>query len=207
MTHTLHRSGSNESLKNDFVIMAMTAKGFNEEGSVPKLKEYFRIILKHNPVNYGEVMAGNRITMSDDKIIESFNLSSVPHGVFSDAKQVEDVLRDIKKANLGLSIVVSGILSEVETCCKNTGLRPHTIENSLGIWGKKIKLPGTKINEITSMCGHGMISAHLVEREIKKVKIKEKTPEEAVDVLCRCCRCSVFNQERAAVLIKEIVGE
>jgi hypothetical protein len=207
MTHTLHRLGSLETLQKDFVVMAMTAKGFNEEGSIPKLKEYFKIILKHKPVNYGEVMAGSRSITSVSKIMDSFNISSVPHGVFTTAKQVEDVLKDLKKADLGLSIVVSGVRSEVEKCCRNAGLRAHTVEHSLGIWGKKQKLSQTKILEITNMCGHSMISTRLAEREIDEVKAKKKTPEEAVEVLSCCCRCSVFNPERAAGLIKGMVDE
>lgn len=207
MTHTLHRLGSLETLEKDFVVMAMTAKGFNEEGSIPKLREYFEIILKHKPVNYGEVMAGSRSIASVSQIMDSFNISSVPHGVFTTAKQVEDVLKDLKKADLGLSIVVSGVLSEVEKCCRNAGLRPHTLEHSLGIWGKKEKLPQTKILEITNMCGHSMISPRLAEREIGEVSSKKKKPEEAVEVLTRCCRCSIFNPERAVILVKEMVGE
>jgi hypothetical protein len=194
-------------LRKDFVIMAMTAKGFNDEESVPKLKEYFKIILKHKPINYGEVMAGNRSITSDLKIMDSFNLSSVPHGVFTDPKQVDGVLKDLREADLGLSIVVSGVLSEVEKCCEKVGLVPHTVENSLGFWGKTNRLPDMKILEISNMCGHAMISTNLVEREINEVKSKKKTPEEAVELMNRCCRCSIFNTERAAVLIAAIASE
>lgn len=37
MSHTLHRSGSEESLRHDFTILAMGAKGYNREGCASKL--------------------------------------------------------------------------------------------------------------------------------------------------------------------------
>ena len=51
MTHTLHRSGTVESLKNDYVILVMPAQGFNNEGAAPKMRGVLEIILNHNPVS------------------------------------------------------------------------------------------------------------------------------------------------------------
>ncbi len=59
MTNTLHRQGTVENLKNDYVIFAYTAKGVNREGSAPKLREFLRICLKYNPVNIGNSHQGN----------------------------------------------------------------------------------------------------------------------------------------------------
>jgi hypothetical protein len=36
MTHSLHRAGSKEDLRKDFVIMSMPAKGINDVGSGKK---------------------------------------------------------------------------------------------------------------------------------------------------------------------------
>ncbi len=59
MTNTLHRQGSAESLRNDYVIFAHTAKGITREGSAPKLREFMRICLKYHPVNMGDGKQGN----------------------------------------------------------------------------------------------------------------------------------------------------
>ena len=99
MTHTLHRYGSYGSLKNDFVFLTMAATDINKNGSVPKMQKFFEIILKHDPVNYGEVMQGNRSITSAEKILNSFNPSSVPHGVFTSVKKVREVLQDLKEAD------------------------------------------------------------------------------------------------------------
>jgi hypothetical protein len=59
MTNTLHRQGTLENLKNDYVIFAYTAKGINREGSAPKLQQFLRICLKYDPVNIGNSRQGN----------------------------------------------------------------------------------------------------------------------------------------------------
>ncbi len=59
MTNTLHRQGSAESLKNDYIIFAHTAKGITRGGSAPKLREFMRICLKYRPANIGDSRQGN----------------------------------------------------------------------------------------------------------------------------------------------------
>ncbi len=60
MTHTLHRRGDRQSLDGDYVVFTMSAKGFNESGSAAKMREFLSILLQHNPVNYGDMVTGNR---------------------------------------------------------------------------------------------------------------------------------------------------
>ena len=42
MTNTLHRYGSREGLRNDYVVFALPCRGRNDKGSVPKLREFLR---------------------------------------------------------------------------------------------------------------------------------------------------------------------
>ena len=60
----------------------------------------------------------------------------------------------VEKMNIGSSVVVSGLFSEVDDCSKMIGIRPHTVEFSLGIFGKKALLPNKELLQITTMCGH-----------------------------------------------------
>jgi len=45
MTNTLHRRGTIESLKNDYILFAHTARKINDAGSAPKIQEFMRICL------------------------------------------------------------------------------------------------------------------------------------------------------------------
>ena len=207
MTHTLHRRGSPESLQKDFVILVMTAKGINETNSVPKIKKFFEIILQHDPINFGEVMQGNRNITTSENILNSLNLSSVPHGVFNNPETVKNVLCELKEANIGLSVVVSGDMEIVNKCCKDANLEAHTIEYSLGIWGDNKKMPPADILQISTMCGHSMVSINLVKNLLNQVKKNKKTVEEAAKILSKPCRCGVFNPDRAADLLVSMLSK
>ena len=53
MTNTLHRQGSEEDLKGDYVIFVSLARDITRDGSAPKIHEFLRICQKHGPVNIG----------------------------------------------------------------------------------------------------------------------------------------------------------
>ena len=59
MTHTLHRSGNYENLTNDYVIFAIAAQTVNAKGKAPQFKQFADIVLKYNPVNFGDMKTGN----------------------------------------------------------------------------------------------------------------------------------------------------
>jgi len=111
-----------------------------------------------------------------------------------------------KEADLGLSVVVSGILDPVNECCQKAGLKRHTVEFSLGIWGKTEKLPSNDILEITTMCGHAMVSAKLVESMVGDIKKGIKSPHDAAKELTSHCCCGVFNPARATKLLAAMAG-
>ena len=106
----------------------------------------------------------------------------------------------------GISIVVSGIFDEVFAVCKEVGIIPHTVNMSLGTWGKKELLPEAPILEICTMCGHAMISANLVKSLISRVKKGAISPEDAAVEMGKQCTCNVFNTVRAAELVRKAVA-
>ena len=59
MTHTLHRAGCVENLKNDWVILCMPSKDVNHVGSAPKLKRFFELSEKNHCVTMGDCRSGN----------------------------------------------------------------------------------------------------------------------------------------------------
>jgi len=206
MSHTLHRRGSEEELKKDFVVFAMPSSGLNSEGSKPKLDKVFQILLSHNPVNIGDSKGGSRFSLGSDQAVEEIIVENeLVHGVFTSREQVIAVLKDLKEADLGLSVTVSGLMHETEHCCSEAGLTPHTVVQSLGVIGHTERLPDEKVMRIATMCGHGLVSFNLIMDLAEKVKKRRMTPEKAGELLAKPCICGVFNPERAANIIREFL--
>jgi hypothetical protein len=112
----------------------------------------------------------------------------------------------MKTAEIGFSVIISGLIDEVLDACKQTELTPHTINLSLGVWGKKELLAKQSILEVTTMCGHHMISPGIVEKSISDVKRHAKSAEKAANNLAGLCPCGVFNPDRAQRLIQQQAG-
>ncbi|MBO8138309.1 MAG: hypothetical protein H0Z40_09290 [Desulfotomaculum sp.] len=206
MTHTLHRYGTAESLENDYVIFAIAAQTVNAKGKAPVFGEFFNIVEKYNYVFCGDMKTGNKYTVGLESIREGFRDNSIVHAVFTEKEEVAKVLKELAEADLGLSIVVSGILDHVDECCRKAGIKRHTVEYSLGIHGKTEKLPQEdELLAINTMCGHGMIAFNLIRHMVDKIKAGKKTPEQAAKELASQCHCGVVNPTRAAELLKELV--
>jgi len=198
MTHTLHRRGTRESLSEDYTIMMLQSVGINDEGHIPKIQEFLRIVLRHNPKNIGSVTMGGMIDKPEEVIA---NANKIGHAVFDNKEDLTAVLKELKKADLGISVTVGGIFENVDDCLEKAGLKHHTANFSLGIWGKTEKLPSNDVLEVTTMCGHALIASNLVKAMVKEIKAGTKTPEEAAKVLMPQCACGVFNPARAARLL------
>jgi hypothetical protein len=205
VSHTLHRRGTQKNLERDFVLFAMSAKGVNEVGSGSKLKRFLEILQEHNPVNLGDMKTGNRFITSCENITNSAKDTSIVHGVFASREDLILALKAIKEADLGISVIVSGLLDDVHDCCRSAGLPPHTCETSLGVWGDKDRLPDEDILRFTTMCGHGQVAFNLVAKIIEDVKTGKRTMEEGAKELARPCQCGVFNPVRAAAMLEEIL--
>lgn len=205
MTHTLHRRGSEDSLSEDFIIFSMTAKGFNEKNSGGALTEFLRILSKYPKVNMGDMKTGGMYLVDEEQIIENVQDTSIVHAVFQDKKDVIQAVKELKEANLGVSITVTGIVDEVGGICKEAGIDRHTVEYSVGIRGKLSKLPEDELLEITTMCGHGMVCQNLARQMLLDVKRGRRTAEEAGQYLATPCVCGVFNAKRAQRLLEELV--
>jgi len=205
MTHSLHRCGSAESLSEDYVMLCLPAIGVNDENHEPKLQEFLRIALRHAPVNIGAISTGNMFTHGKEAVVDSAH--GIVHAVFVNQDQVIEVLKELDEAGLGMSVVVSGIFEKVDACLEKAGLKHHTANFSLGIWGKTEKLPRNDILAVTTMCGHAMISANLVKSMVDDIKAGRKTAEEAAEVLARGCACGIFNPHRASTLLAAMAKE
>jgi hypothetical protein len=205
MTHTLHRRGDQESLTCDYIVFTMSAKKFNEEDSADKMRAFLKILLDHHPINFGDMQTGNRYVKTQEEILDHIQSTSIVHGVFTDSETVIEVLKELKAAELGMSVIVTGIHESTENCCREGGLQKHTVEHSMGIFGQFQKLPADDFLQLTTMCGHGMVPANLVERVIVEIKKGKKTLQEGALSLTRPCVCGIYNPVRAERLLRKLV--
>jgi len=206
MTNTLHRQGTSESLKNDYVIFAHSAEGITREGSAPKLQEFMKICLKYDPVNIGDGKQGNihQDNIDIQRLISNQGDGAGAAAVFTDLNTLQKVIEELIKADLGISINISGLLDGVQQCCRNAGIERHSLEHSLGFWDAKDRLPEREILEFNTMCGHGMVSFNLIRKMIEYVKLRRLTPKKAAKIMAKCCECGVFNPLRAEMLLEKI---
>lgn len=202
MTHTLHRMGSRGSLGGDFILLFMPSKDINHFGAPPKLQQAIRICLKHGAIKIGDCRLGNQYFQGGiEKMLENIQDRSVVHAVFSDAEKVAAALTELKEADLGMSVVVSGLFERVRECCMKAGLAPHTVNDSAGRWGRTERLPSEEILSVNTMCGHGMVTVKLIEDTLAKVVRGELTAQRGAERLFEPCMCGIFNTDRAALLL------
>ncbi len=229
MTHTNHRRGSRESLTKDFVILSMIEPTSEAQRTYRgplegRVKRFLEICGGHGPVAITARAGGRRLRYlkgwtreMDSGIHQASTLEEVigceeieggvGHAVYTDREAVVEVLRKLREEDLGLSIVVSGVFEEVFEACRRAGLKPHTVNMSLGTWGRMELLPDEPILELCTMCGHAMISRRLAEKMIERVGSGALTPEAAAVELGKQCTCNIFNTVRAAEIIKRTVAE
>ena len=125
--------------------------------------------------------------------------------VFTDLETLRKVVEELIQADLRISINISGLLDEVQTCCRKVGIERHSVEHSLGVWGAKDRLPEREIMEVNTLCGHGMVSFNLIRKMVEYVRLRRLTPKEAANIMARCCECGVFNPVRAEKLLGKMV--
>ncbi len=183
MTNTLHRQGTKEDLKGDYIIFASPSKGKDKERSAARMNEFLQICLRHNPV--ATKTGAGRVS-----------------ALFVGIDELSLVVKELVRADLGLSIVVSGLTDEVHQCCRSAGIERHSVEHSLGVWGARDRLPERSTVELNTMCGHGLVSFNLIRKMIEYVKLRRLTPKKASAIMAKCCECGAFNPVRAEALLE-----
>jgi hypothetical protein len=219
MTNTLHRYGDAESFYDDYLIFASPSSGRNDKGSVPKLKAFLEMALPFNPVNIGDPVHGGSLRPSRDlttianwsrdmkpdfrAVIDGINEPASVVAIFDNGESAAKFLKTVVEADLGLSVNISTSVEGAEQCCKFAGIARHSVGYSLGFEGAIEKLPNTQLLKLTTMCGHGMISASLAKKMIDWMKEGRRTSDEAVTYMTRFCSCGVFNPVRAKRILED----
>jgi hypothetical protein len=219
MTNTLHRYGNAESFFDDYVVFAIPSKGKNDQGSVPKLKQFLEMALPFKPVNMGDAIHGGALRPCRDMqptshwkrdmtpdfraVIDGVDAPTTVAAVFDNRPAAEDFIKTVKAADLGLCVNISTSIEGAEQCCHMADQPRHSVGYSLGFQGKTEKLPNTQVLMLTTMCGHGMIGTNLAHKMIDWVKEGRRTPEQAVTYMARFCSCGVYNPSRAKRILEE----
>ncbi len=223
MTHTHHRRGTRESLAKDFVVLAMidpavTAQHAYRGALQGRVQQFLEICGRHHPVALGARTPTRRLrylqgwdaTMDSGihraarlaDITTCEDIEGIGHAVYTDKTDVIGVLKELRVADLGFSIVVSGVFEEVFDACQQVGLEPHTVNMSLETWGRTERLPKSPILELCTMCGHAMIAPTLAAALLDRVRRGATTPEAAAVELGKQCTCNIFNTARAAEIFR-----
>jgi hypothetical protein len=221
MTNTLHRFGNAESFEDDYIVIAIPAKGVEGQGdSLPHLKRFLELALEYGPANLGDGMNGgafrptrhrhalqhfmSRPTKADfQAVIDGITKPTTFAAIFDKREAAESFVRRLAEENLGLSINVSSSVSNGLGCCKSAGLVRHSVGYSLGFEGMSDNIPNRHVVMLATMCGHGMISQALAKKMIDFVKEDRRTPDEAIAALGRFCSCGIFNPTRARRIIED----
>ena len=228
MTHSLHREGSPDSLERDYVLFVYPSKGFNYKGSAPKVRHLAELIHQSGPVNIMAKTRRRKIAggaKPEDALegimVEGTNAYCVynsrdmlpidtiqfdgtrVYSVFNNREKLKEALRRIKKADEGISVVISGNIDRVREIAAEIGIDPHMVNLSLGIHGRTDRLPPADIREFTTMCGHGLVSPHLVRDTIRRLKTGKVNEETACEILAKPCLCGIHNPSRSAELLRE----
>jgi hypothetical protein len=206
MTHSLHRRGDRESLSEDFVVLGCPATGVNKKGSAPKTQKFLSICYKNGPINLGDMKTGNIYNTSMGDILNRVTDGTIVEVTFDNRDKIVSLLRDLKADKPGISVIISGVTDIVQQCMYEAGLgRIHSLEYSLGTWGRTERLPEYEVLELTTMCGHAMIANGLVDKMIRDVKRGRRTIDEAALEMSRCCTCGNLNITRAKKLIRKLL--
>lgn len=211
MSHTLHREGSIKSLEKDYCLLITPYKGCNNIQAEKKIKKFVDIIFDIGPVNFRfyRVPKENEFNLpvNKEKILnykkQVYDNTKI-RCVFDDKNKIKELIKQINKTNFGLSVIISGPRKEIETILKEINIQPHSINIGMGTYGSLEKLPDPNFREITTMCGHGLISPEVVRYMLIKIKAGKISYEEAGIELAKPCICGVFNQKRAEEILREI---
>ncbi|MHB9097677.1 MAG: hypothetical protein ACYC5X_07630 [Syntrophales bacterium] len=206
MTHTLHRQGSVEDLREDYVLLLRTSRFVNHEGSEKTMQQIWEVIshYKDDLVNFGNHYpnwAGGELY--DLEALQKAK-SRIIHVVFKDREKIKACLNEIRERDFGISVVVSGLCSETEKICAEIGIAPHTVNYSLGIHGNTNQVPEGEVLEIHTMCGHAMVSANLIRHMVDQISKGKITCAAAAKKLSRMCDCGIFNTYRAEKLLRNM---
>jgi hypothetical protein len=194
-------------LNEEYILFVYPARGFNYDGSGPKVKRLGEMLFHQGPANLlVTTLRRNMYSgIPPEEILNSIKDGAKIFCVFTDKEKIKNALTQIKEMDEGISIVVSGVIDRVREVAADVGIEPHTINISLGIHGRTDRLPPADIRQFTTMCGHGMVSPNLIRDLFRRVRTGKLNLWEASLIAAAPCSCGIFNPRRSAEMLKELI--
>jgi hypothetical protein len=200
MTHTLNRTGLSDARPGEEIIVLCMAHCTDKERKAEAMSKIAKTVLSYKPDNF----IGKPLGFEAEQVEMMAPMTGIVTAVFSNKEDVRALVKDIKSQQLGVSVVLSGLFSDVRDICNSADLTEHTLNISLGIHGRTERVPDEKTLEIVTQCGHSLISPHLVEAVVKKIRKGKMTADEGALMLVKPCACGIGNPGRVAETLAEM---
>jgi hypothetical protein len=201
MTHTLNRTGLSEAHPGEEIVIVCMVHRAEKAQKMEEMREIARTVLGHEPEN----VIGKPLGFGAEEIEMMAPMTGIITAVFTNKDDALKVVKEIKAQKPGISVVLSGLFSDIGDICECAGLKEHTHHISLGVYGKTERLPDGKMLEITTQCGHSLVSSHLIDAVLKKIRKAKMTTEEAAMVLAKPCACGIVNTKRVKAMLEGMV--
>lgn len=204
MTHSLHRQGSKESLKRDYVVLALGSGAGALASQKAQLSRKLPGLYAMGRAVYRKLMSLGAPKQKKKSAKKGPDFKGAV--VFDSRQDLCDYLKRLKDADTGRPVVVSGVIDEVDGCLREIGLRPHTVQFSLGTFGRTERLPSNDILEVTTLCGHDRVAPKLVQKLAEEVGRGKIDKEKAAETMSRLCKCGIFNKTLAKEILDKMTG-
>jgi hypothetical protein len=150
---------------------------------------------------------GNIYNTTMDDILANVTDGTVVQCTFDNRDKIVALIEELKERRPGISVIITGVTDVVQQCMHEAGLGSiHSLEYSLGTWGKTERLPGYAVLKLLTMCGHAMIASDLVGKMVRDVKRGRRTIRSCLVEMAQCCTCGNFNLTHAEKIFKEVMA-
>ena len=104
-------------------------------------------------------------------------------------------------------MVLSGLFSDIRDVCRSVGLTEHTSHYSAGVFGKTEELADHLTMEITTQCGHALVSRYYIQDIIKRIQQGKLTAAEGSELLSKPCVCGIVNKKRTQEILSKMAEQ
>ena len=115
MTHSIHREGPLDLLNQEYVLFVYPARGFNYDGSGPKVRRLGEMLFHQGPANLLVLSLRQNMYsgVPQEEILNSIKDGAKIFSVLEGREKLKDTLAKIKEMDEGISIVVTGNIDRV----------------------------------------------------------------------------------------------
>ena len=206
MTHTLHRAAPHGPGNQEFLLTGMASSGDALKGTKERLVKLIEICEAHGAVNFGDTQEGNIFSLILKRtLFRRMGDGAVVGALFDRMDSFQTALEKIKEEALGVALQLTGDIGELMEVCKRVGMTPQRITRSLGIKGRKEKLPSEDTLNIVGLCGHGFVPEAMVRGAVEGIRKQTTTLEKEVTKMAKCCLCGCFNPAQARRVLESMI--